>query len=338
VATPKLSIRFLRPLTVLVLAVGSLGAFPATSHAAPHPAPPPRTSADARQQLAQLGEQAEIVAEQYNDARVTLVRRKAEYRIATRQAHKIQQQYVALGGQVKRVVSAAYMNVPFGQFTMMLTSRSPSDFVDQLSTLRLLATKRGALLTKVARVKAAALRAQARAQTALSVKKADLARRKVVLEALLRKLTTEEQTRLAGDAAERASRSGTRQPPPTGSVTIGPTSAAAKLAVQVALAQQGKPYSWGAAGPDAFDCSGLVMYAWAQAGVSLPHSSSMQYSSGTKVSVSSMQPGDLVFYGSPIHHVAMYVGGGQVIHAPQTGDVVRYASVDMMPIVGAVRP
>jgi cell wall-associated NlpC family hydrolase len=80
------------------------------------------------------------------------------------------------------------------------------------------------------------------------------------------------------------------------------------------------------------------MYAWAAAGVSLPHSSSLQFSSGTKVSVSALQPGDLVFYGAPIHHVALYVGGGQVIHAPQTGDVVRYASVDMMPIAGAVRP
>ena len=95
---------------------------------------------------------------------------------------------------------------------------------------------------------------------------------------------------------------------------------------------------WAAAGPSAFDCSGLTMWAWAQAGVSLPHSSSMQYGSGSKVSASSLQPGDLVFYGSPIHHVALYVGGGQVIHAPQTGDVVRYASVNMMPPSGATRP
>jgi cell wall-associated NlpC family hydrolase len=64
----------------------------------------------------------------------------------------------------------------------------------------------------------------------------------------------------------------------------------------------------------------------------------MQMSSGQRVSTSALQPGDLVFYGSPVHHVALYVGGGQVIHAPQTGDVVRYASVDMMPITGAVRP
>jgi cell wall-associated NlpC family hydrolase len=64
----------------------------------------------------------------------------------------------------------------------------------------------------------------------------------------------------------------------------------------------------------------------------------MQQSSGSRVSLSALQPGDLVFYGSPVHHVALYVGGGQVIHAPQSGDVVRYAPYDMMTPVGATRP
>ena len=76
------------------------------------------------------------------------------------------------------------------------------------------------------------------------------------------------------------------------------------------------------------------MYAWGRAGVSLPHSSRMQQGSGQRVSLSALQPGDLVFYGFPVHHVALYVGGGQVIHAPQAGDVVRYASVSMMSPVG----
>ena len=95
---------------------------------------------------------------------------------------------------------------------------------------------------------------------------------------------------------------------------------------------------WAASGPSSFDCSGLTMYAWGRAGVSLPHSSRMQQGSGQRVSLSALKPGDLVFYGSPVHHVALYVGGGQVIHAPQSGDVVRYASVDMMSPVGATRP
>jgi len=80
------------------------------------------------------------------------------------------------------------------------------------------------------------------------------------------------------------------------------------------------------------------MAAWGSAGVGLPHSSSAQYGSGTHISASQLQPGDLVFYYSPISHVAIYLGNGQIIHAPHTGDVVRIAPLDEMPIAMAVRP
>jgi cell wall-associated NlpC family hydrolase len=117
-----------------------------------------------------------------------------------------------------------------------------------------------------------------------------------------------------------------------------PPSSAAGIAVQTAYDQLGDPYVYAAAGPDAFDCSGLTMYAWAAAGVSLPHSSRAQYDSLPHVAMSSLQPGDLVFYGSPIHHVGIYVGGGSYIHAPQTGDVVRIASIYRSDYAGAARP
>jgi cell wall-associated NlpC family hydrolase len=80
---------------------------------------------------------------------------------------------------------------------------------------------------------------------------------------------------------------------------------------------------WGAAGPNSFDCSGLIMWAWGNAGVSLPHFSGAQYSSTTHISMSQLQPGDLVFPANPGDHVAMYIGGGQIIEAPHTGDVVH---------------
>lgn len=121
-----------------------------------------------------------------------------------------------------------------------------------------------------------------------------------------------------------------------------PTPAAsggAATAVRVALAQVGKPYQWGAAGPSSFDCSGLTMYAWAAAGVSLPHSSAMQYSATTRVPTSALQAGDLLFYGSPIHHVAMYIGGGRMVEAPYSGSSVRVTSgVFRSDLVGAGRP
>ena len=99
----------------------------------------------------------------------------------------------------------------------------------------------------------------------------------------------------------------------------------------------GDAYVYGAAGPDAFDCSGLTMYAWASAGVSLPHSSSMQASTGVPVSYSAMQPGDLVFYYSPISHVGMYIGNGQLVHAANPSSPVEVVDVDLMPIAAIRR-
>src|SRR5262249_13146684 len=98
----------------------------------------------------------------------------------------------------------------------------------------------------------------------------------------------------------------------------------AGIVVRYAYAQLGKPYAWAAAGPNAFDCSGLTMAAWAAAGVYLPHNAAMQWSAMPHLARSSLQPGDLVFY-SGLNHVAVYVGNGQVIHAPTFGDYVRIA-------------
>ncbi len=104
------------------------------------------------------------------------------------------------------------------------------------------------------------------------------------------------------------------------------------------MGQVGDAYVYGAAGPDAYDCSGLTMAAWAAAGVALPHSSSAQYGSGPQISASALQPGDLVFYYSPISHVGMYIGNGMIVHAANPGRGVRIDAVDSMPYSGAVRP
>lgn len=117
-----------------------------------------------------------------------------------------------------------------------------------------------------------------------------------------------------------------------------PPGPAAAAAIDFARAQIGKPYRYAAAGPDAYDCSGLTMAAYAAAGISLPHYSGAQYSSLPHVRLDSMQPGDLVFWGpGGSQHVGLYVGNGLMIHAPHTGDVVRIAGVYGSP-VGAARP
>lgn len=112
----------------------------------------------------------------------------------------------------------------------------------------------------------------------------------------------------------------------------------AQVAVDTAKAQLGKPYVYAAAGPDSFDCSGLVMFAWAAAGVSISHNAEAEYQSLPHVSMNGLAPGDLVFYGSPIHHVGMFVGGGTMIEAPYTGVDVRYHTIYRPDFAGAARP
>lgn len=114
-----------------------------------------------------------------------------------------------------------------------------------------------------------------------------------------------------------------------------------RAAVEVALAQLGRPYQWGAAGPHRFDCSGLVYYAWRQAnGVTLPRSSRQMHASVTRISRSELIPGDLVFYHSPVSHVAMYIGDGRVVDAPGSGRTVRIRNdgLTRSGVVGFGRP
>ncbi len=106
------------------------------------------------------------------------------------------------------------------------------------------------------------------------------------------------------------------------------SNATAQVAVDTALAQLGDPYVWAGSGPDVFDCSGLTQYAYAAAGIELPHSSSMQSGIGAYVPRDQLQPGDLVFFYSPVGHVGMYIGDGQMVHAPQAGETVEIIPVD----------
>ncbi|WP_436737182.1 NlpC/P60 family protein [Streptomyces sp. BBFR102] len=125
-----------------------------------------------------------------------------------------------------------------------------------------------------------------------------------------------------------------------GGSTAPDSSYAAKAGKVIAFAraQMGKPYVWGAAGPDSFDCSGLTQAAWKTAGISLPRTTWDQVGVGQKVSVDAAQPGDLVFFYDDISHVGIYIGGGEMIHAPKPGADVRVESIYYMPIHSVVRP
>lgn len=112
----------------------------------------------------------------------------------------------------------------------------------------------------------------------------------------------------------------------------------AQVAVGEAKAQLGKPYQWAGNGPETFDCSGLTKWAWAAAGVSIPRSSQTQFAGLPKVAFDAIQPGDLLFYGSPIHHVGIYIGNGEMVNAPYTGTTVRIDSIYRRDFAGAARP
>ncbi|WP_129841909.1 C40 family peptidase [Streptomyces sp. RFCAC02] len=142
----------------------------------------------------------------------------------------------------------------------------------------------------------------------------------------------------AAEQAEAEEETGTTTDGGTGTADDGTYASLAAQAIAFAEAQLGKPYVWGATGPNSYDCSGLTQAAWLAAGVELPRVTWDQVNAGTRVSYDELQPGDLVFFYDDISHVGLYTGDGMMIHAPKPGANVRYESIDYMPFYGAVRP
>ncbi|HVE47853.1 MAG TPA: NlpC/P60 family protein [Acidimicrobiales bacterium] len=158
----------------------------------------------------------------------------------------------------------------------------------------------------------------------------------------------EEAARRAEAAREEAARRPAPRTPPAVAPAPAPAivprtspsggaAAGAETAVAEAKRQLGKPYEWGASGPDSFDCSGLTSWAWRAGGKSLPHSSRAQYSATARVPADEIRIGDLIFYGEPIHHVGIYAGDGRMVEASETGTPVRMASIYRSDLVGVGR-
>lgn len=167
------------------------------------------------------------------------------------------------------------------------------------------------------------------AQEELRRRKQEVQGRLAEANALLAKLTRPERARIAGLRA------------PAGSGALPddtPASASGARAVAFARAQLGKPYVWGATGPNSYDCSGLTRAAWRAAGVTLPRTTWDQVEAAPRIATKQLRPGDLIFYYADISHVGIYVGGGRMIHAPRPGAYVREDSVYYQPIYGSVRP
>ncbi|MFI0818752.1 NlpC/P60 family protein [Streptomyces sp. NPDC021098] len=210
-------------------------------------------------------------------------------------------------------------------------------------TQRELKTKKKSVQDKLAQARRllANLTAKEKARlAAIEKKKAEEARRKAAelaekqREAAARQKQQEQEQQSSGNSS---SGSGSSSESSSGSSTSTSSTKAAK-AIDFAESQLGKPYVWGATGPNSYDCSGLTQAAWKAAGVALPRTTWDQVKAGTRVSTSDLKPGDLVFFYDDISHVGLYIGNGMMIHAPKPGDVVKKAPITEMPIYGSVRP
>jgi cell wall-associated NlpC family hydrolase len=291
------------------------------------------TSAEAARLVAEASHELEVVTEQFNEAREVLRAQRADAREAGQAAAAARAELDALDGTVRQLARTAYTgpSTTMSTLDLVLDSDSADEFVTSLGTLDAIAGHTDQVLTEVSAAADEAQTAQAEAEAAtvearetveeIRDRQRDLEARIADFEDQYEALSAAEQTQV--DQAH----GGAAVAEPAPAAAAGP---AAQVAVDTAMAQIGDPYVWAAAGPDAFDCSGLVQYAYAAAGVSLPHSSSMQSQLGTPVSRSELQPGDLVFFYSPVSHVGMYIGNGQMVHAATSGTPVQVAGLDSM--------
>ena len=298
-----------------------------------------------QQRVDRLYHQAEIASEHYNAARDSLQSSRSKLRALDADLSHQETTVNAMRQQVASLVVDQYQGQALSTAGQLMLSNRPGAFVDNLNAVSAYNTQRSQLMQQFTdELQRLHLRKQAVADEvgALSKTKQTLAKEKAQVDAkaadakqLLDKLKADQRRKLMAAQTSAAPAASTAAATTTTSV---PASGRAAAAVHFAMAQVGKAYVYGAAGPNAYDCSGLTMAAWGAAGVALPHSASAQYSSGPHIAESDLQPGDLVFYYSPISHVGMYIGNGMIVNAENPSVGVTVTSLHSMPYVGAVRP
>jgi cell wall-associated NlpC family hydrolase len=300
----------------------------------------PATSADAAGLVAAKGHELEVVTEQFNEAREKLAAQQAAAQAA---GATLEQATAALGqakAQVRGIARSAWTGEGLSSFQALMTSDSADDFVDRMSTLQLVAGHQNGILSTAAGANAAAAQAQAAAQDSaaqaqatydkVAAQQAELQKQVAEYQGEYDRLSAAEKRAAAATTDAAPARASRADREPAANAPVVANSQAAQIAVNTAMAQRGKPYVWAASGPGSFDCSGLTAYAYRAANIALPHSSALQGTMGQAVSKADLQPGDLVFFYSPISHVGIYIGNGQMVHAPTSGDVVKVARVDDM--------
>ncbi|GHG42201.1 C40 family peptidase [Streptomyces hydrogenans] len=340
--------------------------FEGSGHA--DPAAPGRTPAQVRTEVDRLYQEAEAATERYNGAKEQADTARASFdRLRDEAARRTERLNTARRG-LGAVAAAQYRSGGLDPAVQLALTSNPDEYLERAALAEKAGDRQATAVTAVRRELAglAQLRAESAGRlTALRGHEAELRRQKATVlgklaaaRALMAGLTAEERARYAAavaartaptpgttartgaDAASATATGGTTARADRSSGDRAPVAAPAgraSAAISFARAQLGKPYVWGATGPSGYDCSGLTQAAWRAAGVSLPRTTYTQINAGRRVSRSELAPGDLVFFYSGISHVGLYIGGGQMIHAPRPGAPVRIAPIDEMPFAGAAR-
>ncbi|RSS45385.1 NlpC/P60 family protein [Streptomyces sp. WAC08241] len=338
-----------RPARVTVLTAAAAATAAASLGAVPASADP--GAGAARTTVDRLFEEAERATESYNqaDEKADALRRTVSR--ARDGLARGQERVNRMRGVLGAVAGAQYRSGGIDPALALFLSSDPDSYLERASALDRLTAHQSAALGELLREQRRLGQQRSEARTVLAElerSRTEVARHKRTVERklaearrVLASLTAEERA----DFEERASRTGGRGDARAGgpagetmpAADAGPVSSRVAAAVAAARGAVGRPYVWGATGPSAFDCSGLMVWSYRQAGIGLPRTSAAQRYAGRQVPLSQARPGDLVTYRGDASHVAMYVGDGQVIHAPYPGARVRYDPVNMMSHVTVTR-
>ncbi|MFD7260972.1 NlpC/P60 family protein [Streptomyces sp. NPDC059874] len=327
--------------TLALAGAATATAFEGTSQADPQPTP-----SQIKSEVDRLYEEAEAATERYNGAKEKADEAERELTVLREETARKTDQLNTARSALGSLAAGQYRSGSLGTAVQLALAADPQEYLTQAAFITRAQDRNAAGINTVRRRldEVGELREQAAGRLAdLRARQDELAEHKAAIEGkldaakrLLARLTAEQraayEAQSAGSSPARP-RSTTPAPPP-------PPSDGSRAARAVAFAHGaiGKPYVWGATGPGSFDCSGLTQAAWRSAGVSLPRTTYTQINAGQRVSRDQLAPGDLVFFYSGVTHVGLYIGNGQMIHAPRPGSTVRVAPIDSMPWAGASRP
>ncbi|MFI2234780.1 C40 family peptidase [Streptomyces chrestomyceticus] len=334
---------------VTVLTATAAAAVALSSQAA-HADPKPKKE-DVKSEVDKLYEQAEQATEKYNGAKEDQEKLQKEVDALQDKVARGQGELNELRKGLGAVASGQYRSGSIDPSVQLFLSGDPDTYLDKAATLDQLSGKQAEQLKTIAdkQRRLAQERAEAAGKIkdlsdtrkALGDKKDEIKGKLAKAQELLNTLTAKEKEELRkeeekkqGQSEGRSSRGNER--PDLGNDV--PASQRGAAALAAAASKIGSPYVWGATGPSSFDCSGLTSWAYQQAGQGLPRTSQAQANAGTRIgSQSALKPGDLVLFYGDLHHIGLYAGNGQVLHAPKPGASVRYESINNMPFQFGVR-